>query len=78
MFMFKIVTNFKGRAFGDFVIEGTTNDDYNTLCSALYDIISNALRCGFNPEELREALKYAKMPIYLREKEKGKKNGLTS
>lgn len=68
--MVEIKTTLDSRSSSNFVIEGATNDDYNTLCSALYDIISKALCCGFNPEELREALKYAKMPIYLEERRK--------
>lgn len=65
--MITIITNYDNRFIGDFVIEGTSPDDYETLCSALYDIVGKAISEGFDLAKIREALSYAQKPIYLEE-----------
>ena len=66
--MIRITVNKDNYIFGDFVIEGISDDDYGTLCSALFDIVGNALLQGFDPNKIKWALSYAETPIKLKEK----------
>ena len=68
--MIRITVNKDNYIFGDFVIEGISDDDYGTLCSALFDIVGNALLQGFDPNKIKWALSYAETPIMLKEKRK--------
>ena len=65
--MVEIKTTLDSRFSSNFVIEATSDDDYETLCSALYDIVGKAISQGFDLAKIKEALSYAKMPIYLEE-----------
>ena len=66
--MIRIAVNKDNYIFGDFLIEGISDDDYGTLCSALFDIVGNALLQGFDTNKIKEALRYAETPIILKEK----------
>lgn len=68
--MIRITVNKDNYIFGDFVIDGISDDDYSTLCSALFDIVGNALLQGFEPDKIKRALSYAETPIMLKEKRK--------
>lgn len=68
--MIRITVNKDNYIFGDFVIDGISDDDYSTLCSALFDIVGNALLQGFEPGKIKRALSYAETPIMLKEKRK--------
>ena len=68
--MIRITVNKDNYIFGDFLIEGISDDDYGTLCSALFDIVGNALLQGFEPDKIKDALRYAETPIMLKEKRK--------
>lgn len=68
--MVEIKTTLDSRFSSNFVIEGKTDDDYETLCSALYDIVGKAIAQGFDLAKIKKALLYAKMPIYLEERRK--------
>ena len=66
--MIRIAVNKDNYFLGDFLIEGISDDDYGTLCSALFDIVGNALLQGFDPNKIKEALRYAETPIMFKEK----------
>lgn len=66
--MIRIAVNKDNYFLGDFLIEGVSDDDYETLCSALFDIVGNALLQGFDPNKIKEALRYAETPIMFKEK----------
>lgn len=66
--MVEIKTILDSRFSSNFVIEGKTDDDCETLCSALYDIVGKAIAQGFEPDKIKAALSYAETPIMLKEK----------